>query len=128
MVIDSLILDNLSKQAQTTPRLRMAMDLRNSTDDDSQRMLNAIEPGTDLPIHRHRFTSETAICVRGHYEEYLYDDKGNLTEVIDMVPGKVLNVPLGQWHNLRCLESMTVIFECKNGKWEPMGDEDILIL
>ena len=126
MVIDEKVLNDLSEQAKQNPRLRIAMDLRNSPDDDSQRMLNALEPGTKLSIHRHRFSSETAICIRGHYEEYFYDEKGNLTEVIDMVPGKVLNVPIGQWHNVKCLESNTVIFECKNGKWEPMGPEDIL--
>ena len=128
MIIDHHILDDLSAQAQRSPRLRMNLDLRNSPQDMSQRMLNAIEPGTVMPIHRHRTSSETVICVRGHFEEYFYDDAGVLMDTIDMVPGGViLNVPIGQWHNLKSLESGTVLFECKDGGWEPMKEEDIMI-
>ena len=65
----------------------MNLDLRNSPEDRSQRMLNAIEPGTVLPVHRHRSSSETVVCLRGHFEEYFYDGDGNLTDTIDMVPG-----------------------------------------
>ena len=128
MIIDKVILDELTKRAQNTPRLRMVLDLRDTQDDDSQRIINAIEPGTELPIHRHCKSCETAICIRGHYEEYFYDEKGNITEIIDMRPGGiVLNVPIGQWHNIRSLESGTILFECKNGKYEPCAPEDILI-
>ena len=67
MIIDQHILDCLSAQAKASPRLRMNLDLRNSPDDNSQRMLNAIEPGTVLPIHRHRNSSETVVCLRGHF-------------------------------------------------------------
>ena len=127
MRITQELLDDLTAQAQASPRLRMNLDLRNSPEDGSQRMLNAIEPGTVMPVHRHRATSETVICVRGHFEEYFYDDSGNLTETVDMVPGGVvLNVPAGQWHSLKSLESGTVLFECKDGKWEPMGEEDVM--
>ena len=70
MVIDQKILDDLTELAKANPRLRCNLDLRNSPEDKSQRMLNAIEPGTAMPIHRHRFTSETCVCVRGHFEEY----------------------------------------------------------
>jgi len=127
MIVDQYTLDNLTAQAKESPRLRMNLDLRNSPDDQSQRMLNAIEPGTVLPIHRHRDTSETVVCLRGHFEEYLYDDSGTLVETVDMVPGgNVLNVPAGQWHSLRSMESGTVLLECKDGKWEPLVEEDIL--
>ena len=127
MVIDRSLLDNLTAQAKASPRLRMNLDLRNSSADNSQRMLNAIEPGTVMPIHRHRTSSETVVCVRGHFEEYFYDESGNLVEVVDMVPGGVvLNVPIGQWHSLKSLESGTVLLECKDGAYEPLGDEDIL--
>ena len=127
MVIDNKILDELTAQAKASPRLRMNMDLRNSPDDQSQRMLNAIEPGTIMPIHRHMKSSETVVCIRGHYEEYLYDDSGNLIETIDMVPGGVmLNVPAGQWHSLKSLESGTVLFESKDGAWEPLAEDEIL--
>lgn len=112
-----------------SPRLRMNLDLRNSPEDNSQRMLNAIEPGTVMPIHRHRTSSETVVCLRGHFEEYFYDDSGVLTATIDMLPGgpvAVLNVPAGVWHSLRSMESGTVLLECKDGKYEPLGEEDIL--
>ena len=106
----------------------MNLDLRNSPVDQSQRMLNAIEPGTVLPIHRHRFSSETVVCLRGHFVEYFYDAEGRLlTDVIDMVPGGTLiNIPIGQWHNLVSLESGTVLLEVKDGAYEPIGEEDIL--
>ena len=102
------------------------MDLRNSPEDQSQRMLNAIEPGTVMPIHRHLTTSETVICVRGHFEEYFYDGNGVLVETIDMRPGGVLlNVPAGQWHSLKSLESGTVLFEAKDGPYAPLGEGDV---
>ena len=129
MIIDRKILDELTAQAKASPRLRMNLDLRNSPSDQSQRMLNAIEPGTVLPVHRHRKSSETVVCIRGHFEEYFYDSDGRLTEVIDMFPGgPVINIPVGQWHNLKSLESGTVLLECKDGAFEPMGEEDILIV
>lgn len=127
MIIDQKILDELTAQSKASPRLRQAYDLRNTPEEDSQRMFNAIEPGTEIPIHRHLNSSETVLCVRGHFQELLYDDNGNLEEVIDMVPGgNVVNVPIGKWHNLRSLESGTVLFEAKHGKWEPMREEDVL--
>ena len=127
MIIDNTILDDLTMRAKNSSRLRMNMDLRNSLEDHSQRMLNAIEPGTVLPIHRHADSSVTIVCIRGHFEELLYDDNGNLTEKIDMVPGgNVINLPIGQWHSLNSLESGTVILEVQDGKWEPLKEEDIL--
>lgn len=127
MVITQEILDELSAKAMETPRLRCNLDLRNSADDQSQRMLNALEPGTVMPIHRHKGSSETCICIRGHFEEYFYDAKGRLTDTIDMVPGGVvLNIEKGQWHSLKCLESGTVLFEAKDGAYAPLGHEDIL--
>ena len=126
MIITSQILDDLTAAAKALPRLRMNLDLRNSPEDGSQRMLNAIEPGTVMPIHRHRSSSETVVCVRGHFEEYLYDDSGVLIETVDMVPGgNVLNVPAMQWHSLKSLESGTVLLECKDGPWAPLGEGDV---
>ena len=125
MIIDQNILDELTAQAQASPRLRMNLDLRTTPNDNSQRMLNAIEPGTVMPIHRHRTSSETVVCVRGHFEEYFYDAEGRLTDTIDMVPGgMVINIPIGQWHTVEVLESGTVILECKDGAYEPLGEED----
>lgn len=127
MVITQALLDKLTEEAKANPRLRQSFDLRNSAEDESQRMLNAIEPGSNMPIHRHRNTSETVVCLRGHFEECYYDDKGNLTEIIDMVPGgDVVNVPIGQWHNLKSLEQGTVLLSCKDGPYEPLSDDDVL--
>ena len=127
MIIDKQILDGLTARAKESPRLRMNLDLRNSPEDQSQRMLNAIEPGTVLPIHRHRTTSETVVCLRGHFEEYFYDADGKLTDVIDMVPGGTLiNIPIDQWHSLKSLESGTVLLEVKDGPYAPLGPEDVL--
>ena len=127
MIIDKKILDELTERAKVSPRLRMNFDLRNSEKDQSQRMLNALEPGTVLPIHRHRTTSETVVCIRGHFEEYFYDENGNLTETIDMRPGGVvLNIPQGQWHSLKCFESGTVLIEIKDGPYEPMQEGEVL--
>ena len=127
MIIDRHILDALTARAQVSPRLRMNLDLRNSTEDQSQRMPNAIEPGTRMPVHRHRTTSETVVCLRGHFEEYFYDEFGVLTDVVDMRPGgTLLNIPAGRWHSLRSLESGTVLLECKDGAWTPLEQEDIL--
>ena len=90
-------------------------------------MLNAIEPGTKLPIHRHPDSSVTIVCIRGHFEEHLYDDTCRLTATIDMRPGgTVLNLPAGQWHSLTSLESGTVLLECQDGKWEPLREEDVM--
>lgn len=127
MIIDNELLDKLTEQAKASPRLRMNYDLRNSAEDGSQRMLNALEPGTVMPVHRHLKSSETVVCIRGHFEEYFYDDNGVLTDTIDMVPGGVvLNVPVGMWHSLKSLESGTVLLECKDGKWEPLSPEDVM--
>ena len=129
MIIDQQVLDALTAQAKASPRLRMNLDLRNSPADQSQRMLNAIEPGTVLPIHRHRTTTETVVCLRGHFVEYFYDAAGWMTEAIDMVPGGALiNIPAGQWHNLESLESGTVLLEVKDGAYEPIGPDDFLTL
>ncbi len=129
MQINNAILDTLSAQAKSSPRLRMNLDLRNSTDDHSQRMLNALEPGTVMPIHRHQNTSETVVVLRGKVKWLYYNDKGELTDTILVEAGGDicgLNVPMGQWHSLECLEPGSVILECKDGAWKALGEEDIL--
>lgn len=130
MKITQAILDELTERAKLSPRLRMNLDLRNSPDDKSQRMLNAIEPGSPLPIHRHQKTSETVVCLRGRLVWEFYDDLERMcTETIELSPnGPVvaLNVPAGQWHTVMALESGSVILEMKDGPYEPQSDEDIL--
>ena len=130
MKITQAILDSLTEQAKNSPRLRMNLDLRYSDSDNSQRMLNAIEPGSLLPIHRHQKTSETVVCLRGRLVEEFYDElERTCTEAIELSPnGPVvaLNIPAGQWHTVKALESGTVILEMKNGAYEPLSDVDIL--
>ena len=129
MKITQALMDELTAEAKASPRLRMNRDLRNCPEDKSQRMLNAIEPGSPLPIHRHMKSSETVVCLRGHLREIFYNDKGEVTDVIDLAPNSdcvALNIPIGQWHTVEVLESGTVIMEVKDGAYEPTGPEDIL--
>lgn len=129
MNIDNILLDKLTAQAKESPRLRMNLDLRNSPEDQSQRMLNALEPGTVLPIHRHRNSSETVAILRGRAVQWLYDEEGKVVEKVLLEVGgdiPAMNVEKGQWHRLECLESGTVIVEFKDGAYEPVGAEDIL--
>lgn len=130
MKITQAILDELTAKAKVSPRLRMNLDLRNSSEDQSQRMLNAIEPGSVVPIHRHQKTSETVVCLRGRLVCEYFDELERIcTETIELTPnGQVvaLNVPAGQWHTVKALESGSVILEVKEGPYEPQRDEDIL--
>ena len=137
MNFDRNVLDELTQRAKESPRLRMNLDLRNSPEDGSQRMLNALEPGTVLPIHRHRTTSEVVVMLRGRAVQYLYDEQGRETDAVllaagaldgDGVPGAVpgMTISKGQWHKLVALESGTVIFEAKDGPYEPIQECDIL--
>lgn len=129
MIINNTFLQQLANQAKENPRLRQNYDLRNSAEDQSQRMLNALELGTVMPIHRHRKSSETMIVVKGSLKEYFYDDEGNVTGEWVCAPNTDcigMNIPAGQWHSLECLEPGTVLFEAKDGPWEPLGEEDVL--
>ena len=124
------LLDDLTTKAKASPRLRMNLDLRNGVDDQSQRMLNAIEPDSVVPIHRHQKSSETVVCLRGRVVEEYYDElERTCTETIELSPnGPVvaLNIPAGQWHTLRSIESGSVILEVKDGAYEPISEVDIL--
>lgn len=129
MVITQALLDDLSARAKASPRLRMNLDLRNSPEDRSQRMLNAIEPGSVVPVHRHRTSSETVVCLRGRMVEEYYSEAGELVDAVELIPGGpvvALNIPVGQWHTVRSLESGSVLLECKDGPWEPLREEDVM--
>lgn len=129
MKIDTALLDQLTAQAKESPRLRMNLDLRNSSADTSQRLLNAIEPGSVVPIHRHRGTSETMVVLRGRVVEEYYSSEGAVEESFELAAGGpvcALNIPAGQWHTLRALETGTVILEMKDGAYEPVGEGDVL--
>jgi len=132
MKITQALLDKLTEEAKASPRLRMNYDLRNNENDSSQRMLNAIEPGSPLPIHRHQKTSETVVCLRGRLKEIFYDElERRVTDVFELSPSGPcygLNIPAGQWHSVEVMESGTIILEMKNGRYEPLSDADILAL
>ena len=132
MKITQALLDDLTAQAKASPRLRMNLDLRNSAEDQSQQMLNAIEPGSPLPIHRHCKSSETVVCLRGRLVEEYYDElERTFTETIELRPGGqvvALNIPAGEWHMVKALESGSVILEMKDGAYEPQSPADVLSL
>ena len=129
MNFDKELFDSVTREAAQSERLRMARDMRTTSADKSQRMLNAIEPGTVLPIHRHRGSTETCIVLRGKAEEIFYDDNGNVTERVMMQSDSDccgVNIEVGRWHKIVSLKPGTVIFEAKDGAYEPLSPEDIL--
>ena len=131
MLIDKKVLDDLSAQAKANPRLRQAMDLRNNPDDLSQRILNALEPGTVMPIHRHHASSETVVVLRGKIEWIFYDNEGNETERVTLEAygeHRMLNVEKDRWHSLICLEPDSVLFESKDGPYHPLENDEIMNL
>ena len=130
MKITQALLDSLTEQAKASPRLRMNLDLRNSAEDGSQRMLNALEPGTVLPIHRHHASSETVVILHGRIRWVFYDEDGNETERVVLDANgdlRMLNVERDRWHSLECLESGSVLFECKDGPYHPLGEDEIMV-
>lgn len=130
MKITQAILDELTAKAKPSERLRMNQDLRDSAEDGSQRMLNAIEPGSPLPIHRHQHTSETMVCLRGKLRVEYYDELERICNDSFILEPNGINVavsiPIGVWHTVHALESGTCILEMKNGAYEPLSDVDIL--
>lgn len=130
MIIDNKILDELSAKAKENPRLRQSLDLRNSPEDGSQRMLNALEPGTVMPIHRHHASSETVVILRGKIEWIFYDDQGRITESTELRSDgdiRMLNVEKDRWHSLVCLESGSVLYESKDGPYHPLEEDEIMV-
>lgn len=127
MLFTQEFLDSLTVQAKENPRLRVNYDLRNSEADTSQRMLNALCPGTIVPIHRHPDTSEVMMVVRGCVREYFYDADGRIVDTFLLKAGKdcLISIPAGQFHSLECLEEGTVIFEAKDGAYVPARPEDM---
>ena len=126
--ITSELLDNLLVQASGTPRLRMHFDLRNEGGEESQRMLNALLPGTPLPIHRHNNTDETVIILRGSMDEVFYDANGSEIGRIhlDSQNGQYgCQIPSGRYHSVEVFEP-SVIVEFKAGCYDPASTEDYL--
>ena len=130
MLIDKKLLDEVTVRAKANERLRMNYNLHDSLDAKAQRLLNALEPGTLLPVHRHRHTAETYIVLRGAIRVLFYNDERVLTNEFIVHPEEKVygvHIPAGQWHTLEVLESGTVIFEVKDGPYAPPKPEDILI-
>lgn len=128
MIINDKLLGKIEETAKESPRLRMNMDLRNSSEDKSQRMLNVLLPGTVVPIHRHRETSETTMILRGKLFMVFYDDLGGQTEryLLDPAVGNYgVQIPKGQWHTVEVIEP-SAIFEVKDGPYTPLQPEDMI--
>lgn len=122
MILDNTFLDALLASAAESPRLRMNHDLRNSAADTSQRMLNALMPGTVVPVHRHEDTAETVVCLRGRFWEVIYEEVDNKFREVSrhlLCPAEGchgMQVPAGAWHTIEVLEP-SVIFEAKDGAY-----------
>lgn len=128
MELNDETLNRLLERAADSPRLRMNFNLHDSEAAPSQRLLNALLPGTQIAVHRHLTTAETYIVVRGHIEVMFHADNGEVTSTFDLDPksGRFgVNIPAGQWHSLRVVEP-TVIFETKDGPYMPLTDDNIL--
>jgi cupin fold WbuC family metalloprotein len=128
-IIDKKLLDKVSDKAKSNVRLRMNHNLHPSLDSNAQRLLNALEPGTVIPIHRHSDTSETYVILRGSLNMLLFNDKKELTARVELNPlkGKYgIDLPKNQWHTLEVLETGTIIFEVKDGPYKALEPIDVL--
>ena len=128
-LITTELLDDLSLQATESERLRMNYNLHESLNDNVQKLLNAMEPGTHLPIHRHRNTAETYIVMRGSVNLHIFDNNAKLDKTIEINPAKGVygvDIPAGQWHTVEVLKHGTLIFEIKEGPYSPLNAEDVL--
>ena len=130
-VIDQTLLDKVSEQAKESPRLRMNHNFHQSLEDKCHRFLNAVEPGTEVPIHRHPTKDESFVLLRGKVKVSTYNDDGSVLEsvVLCQENGRYgVDIPKNVWHNLESLEPGSVIFECKEGPFVPHDREGILDL
>lgn len=131
MIIDKKLLDDISSKAQTNERLRMNYNLHDSLDSKVQRLLNALEPGSVIPIHRHTQTDETYIVIRGQIEVVIYDDDCNEIDriILNHKEGKYgFHITKNQWHSVNVLAKNTVIFEVKEGPYTPLTADNIMTL
>ena len=130
-IIDQSLLDKVSSEAKESPRLRMNYNFHQSLDDKCHRMLNALEPGTIVPIHRHPDKDESFVVLRGKVRSTTYNDDGSVIEsvVLSQEDGLYgVDIPKGVWHKLESLESGSVVFECKEGPFVSHEQDGILEL
>lgn len=128
-IIDKSLLDEVSAQAKDSPRLRMNYNFHQSLDDKCHRFLNAVEPGTDVPIHRHPTKDESFVLLRGKVRVTTHNDDGTIKESVILNPEGGfygVDIPKGVWHKIESLESGSVFFECKEGPFVPHDAEGIL--
>ena len=129
MLLTQSVIIQVSEDAKTSPRLRMNYNLHESFEDQVQRMLNALEPGTEIPIARHPYSNETLIMLRGKLRVLIFDDHRNIIEDVITAPNSEnigYHIPKGTWHKVESLESGTVCFETREGPYVPVTEEDIL--
>ena len=129
MILKSSILDSTTEKAVLSSRLRMNYNLHESFEDSVQRMFNALEPGTEIPIARHPDSSETLIMLRGRLRILIYDDIKNIIEDVIIAPDTDnigYHIPKGTWHTVQSLEHGTVCFETRERPYSPVAEEDIL--
>ncbi len=129
MLLDTALFDRLTAEAKASPRLRSHLNLHESLDAKAQRLLVALEPGTQMPIHRHPSTNETQMVLRGKMRVVFYNDAREVIDEFTLSPldGNFgIHTPMGQWHTLEVVESGTVILEVKDGPYTPSSPEDIL--
>ena len=130
-IIDANLLNNVSAEAKLSPLLRMNYNFHQSLDDKRHRFLNAVEPGTKVEIHRHPTKDESFVLLRGRVRVNTYNDDGILIESVVLCPEEGLygvDIPKNIWHNVECLESGSVFFECKEGPFVPHEEEAVLRL
>lgn len=128
-LIDKQLLDEVSLKAKESPRLRMNYNFHQSLDEKCHRFLNAVEPGTQVEIHRHPTKDETFVLLRGRVVVNTYNDDGSVLDSVELCPdeGKYgVNIPKGVWHNLECIEPDSVFFECKEGPFVPHEVEGVM--
>lgn len=129
MLLDTALFDRLTAEAKSSPRLRSHLNLHESLDAPAQRLLVALEPRTEMPVHRHRLTCETQTVLRGRMRVLFYNDSREVTATFTLSPREgnhAIHIPRGQWHTLQVEESGTVILEVKDGPYTPSSPEDIL--
>ena len=129
MILTKSNLNKLTSEAKATPRLRMNYNLHETFEDSVQRMFNALEPGTEIPIARHPYSSETLIMLKGKLRVLIYDDNKNIIEDVVIAPNTEnigYHITKGTWHKVESLESGTVCFETREGPYAPVAEEDIL--